>query len=144
MQNTTSFAQPKESFSLVYSAVSFMISPISLTASILIPVFVEPRLIDEHTLSVLDKASGIDLISISSAGVMPFDTSAENPPIKLTPTAFATSSSTMASSEKSEGVLQAAAPIKAIGVTEIRLFTIGIPNSFSISLPVFTRSFAYL
>ena len=30
----------------------------------------------------------------------------------------------------------------AIGVREIRLFTIGIPNSISNSLPTFTKSFA--
>ena len=34
--------------------------------------------------------------------------------------------------------------IKAIGVTLIRLFTIGIPNSMEISSPVATRSFAEL
>ena len=42
LQKITSFAHPSESFSFVASAVSFTISPQSLTASILIPVFVEP------------------------------------------------------------------------------------------------------
>ena len=58
------------------------------------------------------------------------------------PTSFATLSSVFAIVTKSEGVLHALAPISAMGVTEILLFTIGIPNSFEISSPVLTRFFA--
>ena len=72
LQNTTSFAQPMESFLAVISAVSFMISPISLTASMFMPVFVEPRFTELHTLSVEARASGMDLIRSSSAVVIPF------------------------------------------------------------------------
>ena len=43
----------------------------------LIPVLVEPTLTDEHTISVSDSAFGRERMSISSAGVMDFDTSAE-------------------------------------------------------------------
>ena len=43
---------------------------------------------------------------------------------------------------KSELVLHAAPPIKAMGVTEILLFTIGIPNSLEISSPVATKFLA--
>ena len=86
LQNTTNFAQPRESFSLVSSAVSLIISPIRRTASILIPVFVEPTFTELHTNSVEASACGIERIKFSSAGVIPFDTKAEYPPIKLTPT----------------------------------------------------------
>jgi len=60
------------------------------------------------------------------------DTSAEYPPIRFTPTALAAASIVSAMVAKSSGVLQAAPPTSAIGVTEILLFTIGIPNSCSI------------
>ena len=56
--------------------------------------------------------------------------------------AWAALSITSAIFAKSSGVLHAAPPTSAIGVTEIRLFTIGTPNSCAISSPVFTRSFA--
>ena len=62
--------------------------------------------------------------------------------MKFTPTSFATLSSVFASVTKSSGVLHAAPPISAIGVTEIRLFTIGIPYSLEISSPVCTRFLA--
>ena len=77
LQNTTSFAQPRESFSFVYSAVDLIISPISFTASILMPVLVEPRLTEEHTRSVPESALGIERIRSSSAGVIPLLTRAE-------------------------------------------------------------------
>ena len=133
MQKTTSFAHPSPSSSFVALAVSKTISPISFTASIFNPVFVEPTLIELQTLSVEARASGIDLIRFSSALVIPLLTSAEYPPIKFTPTSLATLSSVFAIVTKSSGFLHALAPTSAIGVTEILLFTIGIPNSFSIS-----------
>ena len=142
LQNTTSFAQPKESCSFVYSAVSLMISPSRRTASMLIPQRVEPTLTELQTFSVLDSAIGIERIKSSSAWVMPLFTNAEYPPIKFTPTSWAALSITSAIFAKSSGVLHAAPPTSAIGVTEIRLFTIGTPNSCAISSPVFTRSFA--
>ena len=89
LHNTTSLAHPSESSSLVYSAVSLIISPISLTASILIPVLVEPTLTELHINSVHARALGIERIRSSSLLVMPFDTIAEYPPIKLTPTSCA-------------------------------------------------------
>ena len=42
LQNTTSLAQPKESLSFVRSAVSLMICPMRRTASMSMPVLVEP------------------------------------------------------------------------------------------------------
>ena len=142
LQNTTNFAHPRHWLSFVSSAVSLMISPINFTASMLIPVFVEPTLTEEHTKSVSANAFGIERINNSSAFVIPLLTNAEYPPKKLTPTFFAAASNTFASSTKSSGVLHTFPPTKEIGVIEIRLLTIGIPNSFSISFPVFTRSFA--
>jgi len=75
----------------------------------------------------------------SSAFVIPFETSAEYPPIKLTPTFFAAASRVRAIVTKSSGVSHAEAPTSPIGVTDILLLTIGIPYSFSISCPVSTR-----
>ena len=77
LHNTTSFAQPRESASFVNAAVSLTISPISLTASILIPVFVEPTFTELHISSVDASALGIERISSSSLFVIPFDTTAE-------------------------------------------------------------------
>ena len=54
-----------------------MISPISFTASIFIPVFVEPKFTELHICSVSLSALGIDLIKSLSAGVLPLDTRAE-------------------------------------------------------------------
>ncbi len=69
-------------------------------------------------------------------------TSAEYPPMKFTPTSCAALSRVFAMVTKSS-VLQAAPPTRAIGVTEIRLFTIGNTELFSeISSPVDTRFFA--
>ena len=142
LQNTTSFIQSALSCSLLIRAVSFMISPISRTASILIPVLVEPRFTELQTLSVACNASGMERISSSSAFVIPFDTKAEYPPIRLTPTSSAARSRVFASVTKSSLLLQAAPPTNAIGVTEILLLTMGMPNSFSMASPVFTRSLA--
>ena len=71
-------------------------------------------------------------------------TRAEYPPIKFTPTAFAASSKISAIEAKSSGVLQALPPTRAMGVTAIRLFTMGMANSCSISSPVFAKFFATL
>ena len=144
LQNTTSFAHPRQSFSFVSSAVSRIFSPRSLTASMFSPVFVEPTLTEEHTTSVTASASGIERIRFSSAGVIPLDTSAEYPPKKFTPTAFAARSSVFAIVTKSSGVLHADAPTRAIGVTEILLCTIGIPISLLISFPVSTSFAAFV
>ena len=62
LANTTSFAHPKAPLSLVASAVFLMMMPISLTASMLMPVLVEARLMLEHTYSVEAKASGMEFI----------------------------------------------------------------------------------
>ena len=142
LQNTTSLAQPMLSFSFVYSAACRMISPISLTASMLSPVFVDPRFTELQTKSVSARACGIERIKSSSASVIPLETSALYPPIKLIPNVLAARSSVFAIVTKSSGVLQAAPPTSAIGVTEILLLTIGIPYSLSIACPVGTSSFA--
>ena len=77
LQNTTSLAQPNESWLAVFSAVLCTISPIRRTASMLIPVFDEPTLTELQTLSVTANASGIERIRFSSAGVIPLLTRAE-------------------------------------------------------------------
>ena len=53
-----------------------MISPISLTASMLIPVLVDPTFTELQTSSVFAIAMGMDRISSSSALVMPLETRA--------------------------------------------------------------------
>ena len=77
LQRMTSFAHPSESLSFVRAAVALTISPMSRTASMSIPVLVEPTFTDAHTRSVEAIASGIERMSSSSAGVMPFETTAE-------------------------------------------------------------------
>ena len=96
LQNTTSFAHPILSLSFVRKAVSLIILPIRATASIFIPVFVEPRFTEAQTFSVSESAFGIDLIKSSSLFVMPFAGSAEKPPRKFTPTFCAASSKVFA------------------------------------------------
>ena len=144
LHNTTSLAHPIESSSFVISAVSLIIFPNIFTASIFIPVFVDPTLTELHTFCVTFIASGIDSINIFSAFVIPLDTIALYPPIKLTFNSWAHWSRVFAILTKSFGDLHAFAPTNPIGVIEIRLFTIGIPYFLSISSPVFTRSFATL
>ena len=68
--------------------------------------------------------------------VNPFCTRAEKPPMKLTPQVLAARSSVRARGTKSS--LLQAAPAMAMGVTEMRLLTMGMPNSLSISQPVRT------
>ncbi len=81
LENTTSFAQPKESLSFVSSAVFLMISPIREIASILIPERVVATLTEEQTRAVSARAAGMDLISRRSDSAIPLWTRAENPPI---------------------------------------------------------------
>ena len=66
-----------------------MICPISRTALILIPAFVEATLTDEQTSSVFAKTSGIELIKTLSAFIKPFCTRAVKPPIKFIPMSLA-------------------------------------------------------
>ena len=140
LQKTTSFAAPKQALSTVFFAHSFTILPISPQASRFIPVFVEPMFTEEQTLSVEASASGIDSISSRSPSEKPFCTSAVYPPMRFTPTALAASSIALA---KGTGEHLQAADIIAIGVTDIRLLIIGMPYSFSICSPTFTRSRAF-
>ena len=136
LQNTTSFDGPTRPLSLVRTADSRTIFPIRATASIFIPAFVEPMLTLEQSLSVTARASGMLLISSSSPFANPFCTSAEYPPKKFTPTAFAALSRVLA---YFMGSPPADANIIDTGVTDIRLLIIGTPYSFSISSPVLTR-----
>ena len=78
-----------------------------------------------QTSSVWASASGIDSISSRSPAENPFWTRAEKPPTKLTPTSLAAASSVLANSTGS-GSLHPASSM-AIGVTEMRLLTMGMP-----------------
>ncbi len=104
----------------------------------LMPARVVPTLTEEHTRSVVDSASGMARMSRSSAFVMALCTKAENPPKKLTPTSFAAASSVL---HKRTGSMPGAHS-KEAGVMEMRLFTMGMPNSRSMASPVFTKSLA--
>ena len=127
LQNTTSFASPMHMLSFVSSAVSRTTSPISLTASMLMPDFVEPILTLEQTISVSASARGMAAISRLSPAEKPLCTSAPKPPMKLTPTALAARSSVLA---YCTGSASGAAPSNiAMGVTLMRLLTMGMPYS---------------
>ncbi len=52
LAKTTIFAQPKEPVDAVSSAVFFITPPILITASMLIPAFVDATFTDEQTLAV--------------------------------------------------------------------------------------------
>ena len=119
--------------SAVFSAASLTIPPIMRTASIFIPAFVDPTLTDEQTISVSVRASGIERRKRLSPSVVPFWTSALYPPMKFIPTACAALSIAFAARTKSS-LFVSEAPAIAMGVTETRLFIIGIPYVFSISL----------
>ena len=138
LANTTSFAHPSPSLSAVISAVFLMISPISRTAFMLMPLRVEATLTLEHRSFVSLSTSGMEASSRSSAFVAPLCISAEYPPRKLTPTSAAARSSAKAIGFGSPW------QIMLTGVTLMRLLTIGIPNSVSISSPVRTRFLAVL
>ena len=144
LHSTTSFAHPSESFLLVRSAVFFIISPMSRTASMSMPVLVDPILTEEQMREVTAIASGMDFMSNSSARVIPLETIAEYPPIKFTPSLRAARSSVRAILTKSELLEQQDEPTMAMGVTDIRLLTIGTPNSRPISSPVLTSDAASL
>ena len=89
LQNTTSLAQPKPPLLAVFSASSLMVRPMRATASISMPALVEPTLTEEQTISVEASASGMELMRMRSAAVIPFWTRAEKPPMKLTPVVLA-------------------------------------------------------
>ncbi len=91
------------------------------------PVLVEPTFTDEQTISVCDRACGSERISSSSAFVMDFETRALYPPIKSTPTCCAALSSAWAMATKSSLVRHTLPPTNDMGVTVMRLFTIGMP-----------------
>ena len=76
---TTSLAHPKPSCSFVSSAVSLIIWPMSLTASIFIPALVVAIFIEEQTLSVWAKLWGIDLISFHHLWSFPYEQGQKNP-----------------------------------------------------------------
>ena len=77
LQRTTNLAHPKEPWSFVAAAVSLIISPINFTASMLIPVLVEPTLTELQIKSVCAKACGMERIKSSSLLLIPLETMAE-------------------------------------------------------------------
>ena len=74
--NTTSLAHPIPSRSAVSSAVRFTTSPISFTASMLMPARVEPTFTLAHTRSVAASTSGMVRMNSLSSLVMDFCTRA--------------------------------------------------------------------
>ena len=136
----TSLAQPRPSRSFVSSAVLLTMTPISRTASILMPALVVATFTLEQTTSVSASACGMAAISRRSPEVMPLCTSAEKPPMKSTPHVFAARSRAFANGTKSS--VSHAPATSEMGVTEMRLFTMGMPSSRSMAQPVGTRSSA--
>ena len=76
LANTTILAQPKPSLSAVSSAVFWMTCPIRRTASMLMPLRVEPTFTLPQSRWVSRKASGMESSRISSARVEPLCISA--------------------------------------------------------------------
>ena len=99
-------------------------------ASMLMPARVEPTLTLEHTRSVAASALGMESISLLSAADAPLCTSAEKPPTKSTPTSAPALVHGHGDARRGR-CRGTAAQISAMGVTEMRLFTIGMPNSRS-------------
>ena len=128
LAKTTSFAAPRPAS--VACAEAEIASPMARTASMLTPAREDATLTDEQTTSVAARAWGMESMSARSLAVAPPSTSAENPPMKSTPTARAASSSILAQAVRSDS--REAAATRAIGVTETRLLTIGMPSSSSI------------
>ena len=79
----------------------------------------------------------MESMSLMSAFEAPFCTSAEKPPTKSTPTSLPARSIAWATGVRS--FAETAAHTSAIGVTEMRLLTMGMPNSRSSCSAVGTR-----
>ena len=129
LQKTTSLPAPIHWRSAVASAVFFTMPAILKAASMLMPARVEPTFTLEHTKSVAARASGMESMRLLSARDAPLCTRAEKPPTKSTPTTFAALSMATAMGDRSRASV--AAQISAMGVTEMRLFTMGMPYSRS-------------
>ena len=133
LQKTTSFAQPKPSRSRVSSAASFTICPMRRTASMLMPAFVVATLtLAQTTIRLGQRARDGGDAAAGRPAVQPLWTSAENPPIKSTPQVFA--ARVHRASANGDIVLRLACRRRRaqMGVTEMRLLTIGMPSSRSI------------
>ena len=141
LQNATSFAAPIPSLSVVSSAHSLNTSPSIFTASILMPVFVEPTLTDAQRRSVVASTSGMVRINMRSYSAVDFCTSAEYPPRKSMPSVFAALSSALPIKGALWGKF---AEMTLTGVTDTRLLTMGIPNSPESVSAVFTMFSARL
>ena len=89
LEKTTSLAQPKASWSFVRSARSLKTRPISATASMLMPAFVEPTATELQTRSVTARLSAMESMRMRSPLLMPRSTRAEKPPMKLMPISLA-------------------------------------------------------
>ena len=127
------------SVSAVSAAHFLMTRPISATASMLMPARVEPTFTLAQTRSVRASASGMEAMRLRSPVVKPFCTRAEKPPMKFTPTSRAARSIASAMGTRSSPHPPA---MSATGVTDTRLFTMGMPNSRSMASPTGTRSCA--
>ena len=125
----TNLAAPIPSLSRVRYAARFIMRPASATAAMFIPALVDATFTEEHTFLVSANTSGIPFKNSLSGSVVPFCTNAEYPPIKSIPMASAALS--IANAIFSNPMEEA--PTMAIGVTETRLFTIGIPYMSAIS-----------
>ena len=125
LQNTTSFAAPMHWLWAVASAAARTTSPMRATASMLMPVLVEPMFTLLHTTSVSAKARGMASMRRSSPAEKPLCTSAPKPPMKLTPTALAAASRALAYCTGSAQGAEASS--MAMGVTLMRLLMMGTP-----------------
>ncbi len=115
--------------SVVASAASRMMFAMVRTASMLMPARVEATFTLEQTRSVVASADGMEAMRRRSALPAPFCTSAEKPPMKSMPSVLAARSMACATGVRSSSVVAAAT--WAMGVTDTRLLTMGMPYSRS-------------
>jgi hypothetical protein len=110
-------------------------------ASMLMPARVVARLTLAQTCVVDASARGMDCIRLRAAREVPLWTSALKPPMKSMPQASAARSMATASGTRSSS--GQAAATSEMGVTAMRLLTIGMPNSASTPRAVATSGPAW-
>ena len=141
LANTDSLAAPNPSRSAVLCAASTSLSATKFTASMLVPAAVLATFTLEQTRSVSLSTLGMDRMSASSAGVIPFCTSAVKPPTRSTPTSRTISSRAQAVWKNASSPPPPARALTA--VTAMRLFTTGMPYLLPTSSQALTRSRAF-
>jgi hypothetical protein len=125
LAKTTSLAAPKPCWAAVASAICRTVRPISPTASMLIPAFLDATLTEAQTRVVRARTSGSDWITIISVSVIPLWTSAVKPPTRSIPQSAATLSKVSATAPAVRGPWPARRCVT--GEIASRLLVTGMP-----------------